>query len=278
MALIIERYLTADVSTDDDEVARDALAAAVTEEETRCGSIWLTPEQAGMIVDRCAAVLYHFRTWWPTTGLTIIGCELEIRSHHTVERGGRIDFLARDRDGRIGILDGKAFGMFGKSVNSQNIKPDLDKENQCGWYGAILESGCLAFTGVPNRCRHTLTSGLKEEYPFQEFATKVDFYGQILYGHLLEFTRNGKHAVKGDKRGQCLFTTPFHPYLVRNADDLAAWYHVVRTLAPAPAVRRYEGLGKYNCDSCKHKIVCWPGADSPEPVRDIPDFVKELMT
>ena len=279
IALMVELWLQGkELPEDPDEVARLALEAAITEELGRTGKISSSPTQLGIVQDRCAAIYYHFKNWWPTCGLTIIGCEVEIRSHHSVERGGRIDFLVRDEAGKIGIIDGKAFGVFGKSVSSQSIKPDLNRENQCGWYGAILEYGCTAFAGVSNKDRHTLTTDLKKDYAYVDLSMGIDFYGQIQYGHLLEFSRNGKTAVKGDKRGDILFTVPFHQHLVRNADALARWYSRNRAFPmDAPKVRRYEGQGKYTCDTCQFGKDCWPDAKTPMPVATLPSFVQDLI-
>jgi len=280
IALAMESQFKGD-SRDEDSIAKDALAAAVTEEQRRTGKVWLSAKDAGILVDRIGTVLFHFRTWFPTTGITIVASEVEIRSTHDVERGGRMDFLAM-LDGKLGILDGKAFGLFGKSVSAQSVVPDMHEENQCGWYGAILDQGCYGFLDVPNRERHTLTSILRERYAGKYVEIKPEWYGQIQYGHLFPFSRNSYHKdgsiknAKGDFRGEILFTTPFHNHLIRNADRLAAWYDNARS-GPYPSVKRYEGQGKNNCDTCRFRTSCWPTDSTPEPVMEIPDFVKEYM-
>jgi|15BtaG_2_1085339.scaffolds.fasta_scaffold00049_41 hypothetical protein len=276
MALMVETYLSGSVKNPDPEAhASNCLQVAITEEEQRSGKVWMTPQQAGIIIDRCASAFYHFMHWWPKQGLEVVAVEIEVRSNHIVERGGRLDMLVyRPADGKFGILDGKGYGMGGKSVNSQSITPDLNKENQCGWYGAILEAGCTAFKGVPNRERRTLTSELKKKYEHIELNFEIGFYGQILFGHLIPFKVGAK---KGTQRGQCLFTAEFHQHLVTNANRLADWYHVMKTLAPSPSVRRYDTGGRYTCDRCRFAKDCWPDANTPAPVATIPDFVNEIL-
>ena len=231
-----------------------------------------------MIIDRVGTILHHLAEWWPTCGYEMVACEIEMRSLHTVERGGRFDFMVRRlSDGALGVIDGKAFGVFGKSVSAQSRIPNLNQENQCGWYGSMLAHGTYAFIGVPNRHRHTLTSELKKLYRHKIVQIMPKFYGQLQYGHLIPFTRNGKTAKKGDFRGDVLYITPFHDHLIRNADALAAWYHVVSTLAPTPSVKRYADGGKYNCDTCRFAKSCWPDASTPEPMAEIPSFVTNLI-
>ena len=279
-ALVIEEQVSGRCDNiSEDEVVAWALSAALTEEQTRTadGKVWMTPTQGGMIVDRVGTILYHFREWVKTCGLEFVAAEVEIRSLHRIERGGRMDFLVRRKsDGAYGIIDGKAFGVFGKSVSAQANIPDLRRENQCGWYGSIMARGCTGFIGVPNRHRHLPTDELKKLYKHKEFSVRPSFYGQIQYGHLIPFSRNGKTAVKGEFRGDVLYTAPLHNHLIRNADSLSEWYHWASSSPSTPSVRKYDAGGKYNCDKCRYAETCWPDEKTPEPVAEMPSFIKEL--
>jgi hypothetical protein len=271
MALLASYELCEEPRSEDPErFALDALSVALADYG---GVSPCTPEQHGIIIDRCAAMVYWLRQWWPTTGLRVLASEVEIRSHHQFERGGRIDFLVVDRNGHIGILDGKTFGVFGKSISAQSVIPDLNRDSQCGWYGAILQAGCTAFSGVGNADRATPTTELKKKYRSVELTITPSFYGQIIYGHLLRFERGDQ---KGQPRGKALFLAPFHDHLIRAADKLANWFWWSSSIE-APAIRRYDGQGQFSCDTCQNTLNCWPTADSPQPISEIPDFVRRLL-
>lgn len=224
-----------------------------------------------MVLDRAEAIVDGWRDWFPTSGISILGSEVEFRApYREHELGGRIDALVMDSHGRIGELDWKTYGAWGKSVNAPTL--DLRSDLQGSFYClAMSQPSCEYFANVSLAERDTPTDELRKKYRSLTIGIQPEFYAIALVTELIPYKTGDR---KGQHRGDVLYVSDRNRGAEEHAADIVDEFCAAHSMNLYPR-HNAKLFGRSHCDNCYFATRCWPTTESP--VRSVvPDFLKGL--
>lgn len=257
-ALMVEQAYLMPVPEDPYEFAALCLTLALRERDYDC-----TEDQRNTIIRRCAEVWPEFKDWVATSGFTIMGIEVEVR---TETSGGRdaaikIDVLAtKDQD--VYLLDIKTFGLWGKSVSASPItEQQLRQSVQLSMYAYFLERGGEIYIGE-SIGRTETNAQVRARCTPKSGRLRPDYIGYINIAMLTRRLRDSKNGKAGERRGNPLQVLAYDPSMQEYAKEQLDAVELMMTFNQWPRTQRFE-RGQSSCGGCPYTNDCWSGRVNP---------------
>lgn len=273
ISLLMDMFHRGMLQSDDARYAAANAYLAVVRSEP--GGYTVTQEQQSLIIERTAEVFEDTRSWFHKWDGEVLASEIEIRSTSAAgtDIAAKPDMIAKLPDGSIAILDGKAMGVYTKSIAPPVYSDaELMQTLQISLYALILERGGRMYTDLPKEARDMSNKELRKNFESVPLRMNVNKIGLFQYGMVTRRKRDSENGRAGERRGNPLQVIDYTPARAEYAAEAInyAEHCIAFGLFPR-AVRREQG--KSSCSGCAFRNGCW--SEHVAQTGNIPDFLIE---